>query len=57
MNRIALFLRRWAAREQGMSEEDLFDSLPKAEIILTHDVDAIAKNLSNPFQASRVPLL
>ena len=45
VNRIALFLRAWAANEQGRSEQDIFGSLPKAEIIITHDVDAVAKSL------------
>jgi len=45
VNRIALFLRSWAAREQGRSEEDLFGPIPQAEIVITHDVDAIAKTL------------
>ena len=45
VNRIALFLRRWAARKQGISEESLFGSLPKPEIILTHDVDAVTKTM------------
>ena len=40
-NRIALFLRRWTARESGRSEESLFGPLPQAEIIMTFDVDAI----------------
>ncbi|NER94649.1 MAG: hypothetical protein F6J86_12545 [Symploca sp. SIO1B1] len=43
VNRIALFLRRWAAREQGISEESLFGALPQPEVILTHDVDAVTK--------------
>lgn len=42
-NRVALFLRRWAIRD-GATEEQL-GPLPEAEIILTHDVDAIEKTL------------
>ena len=43
VNRIALFLRRWAAHVQNKNESDLFGPLPKAELILTHDVDATKK--------------
>ena len=50
VNRMALFLRRWAAKEQNVSEESLFGLLPKGEIILTHDVDAIKKTLANRFK-------
>lgn len=46
VNRIALFLRRWAAKEQGLSEQSLFGPLPAPEIILTHDVDAITKTMA-----------
>ena len=43
VNRIALFLRRWAAKLHTRSEEELFGPLPEAEILLTHDVDAVRK--------------
>ena len=43
VNRIALFLRRWASHTQKIDEITLFGTLPKAELILTHDVDAIKK--------------
>jgi len=43
VNRIALFLRRWAARESHQKEEVLFGALPAAEVLVTHDVDAIRK--------------
>ena len=41
VNRIFLFLRCWAAHEAGLPEESAFGPLPKAQIRLTHDVDAI----------------
>ncbi|KGF67318.1 hypothetical protein LL06_23205 [Hoeflea sp. BAL378] len=41
VNRIFLFLRRWAAHEAGLPEEALFGPLPQAQIRLTHDVDAL----------------
>lgn len=44
-NRIALFLRRWAAREQNRDESRLFGPLPEADIVLTHDVDYVSKTL------------
>ena len=43
VNRIALFLRKWAARETGRDETELFGALPEPEILVTHDVDAIRK--------------
>jgi hypothetical protein len=45
VNRIALFFRMWAAQINGKSEEQLFDFLPALEIVMTHDVDAVAKTL------------
>lgn len=43
VNRIALFLRCWAARENKVSEDSIFGPIPKAELLLTHDVDAVSK--------------
>ncbi len=43
VNRMALFLRRWAGRAAGRTEDSLFGALPSPEIILTHDVDAVTK--------------
>lgn len=45
VNRIALFLRKWAAVQANKPEQDLFGELPDSEIILTHDVDAIEKTV------------
>ena len=41
----ALFLRAWAAHEQNSCPEDLFGLKPKANIFITHDVDAIKKTI------------
>lgn len=45
VNRIGLFLRAWAAHQQGKSPEELFGPLPPASISMTHDVDATAKSM------------
>ena len=45
VNRIALFVRIWAARKAGTSEEALFGKLPPPEIVVTHDVDAVSKTV------------
>ena len=42
VNRIFLFLRRWAAHQRGQTEEELFGPVPRPSIALTHDVDAIS---------------
>jgi hypothetical protein len=43
VNRIALFLRSWAAFATGQDAAVLFGSLPSAELLITHDVDAVEK--------------
>lgn len=45
VNWIFLFLRQWAAREHGVSEETLFGPRPRARFRLTHDVDALEKTV------------
>lgn len=45
VNRIALFLRLWAAQISGMSPDQLFGPLVAPEFVMTHDVDAVAKTL------------
>lgn len=51
-NRIFLFLRRWAAHERGKAEEALFQPLPKARFVLTHDVDALHKTFQLRIKSS-----
>jgi hypothetical protein len=46
VNRIALFLRKWAAKNAGgNSDETVCGELPEPKILLTHDLDAIKKTL------------
>jgi hypothetical protein len=50
VNRIALFLRKWAAIEKNCDETQLLGPLPDTEILLTHDVDAVSKTLPIRFK-------
>ncbi|MEE8057574.1 MAG: hypothetical protein V3T17_07035 [Pseudomonadales bacterium] len=43
VNRIALFLRRWAAQQFDIIETDVFNEKPRGKIYLSHDVDYISK--------------
>ena len=64
VNRIAMFMRLWAVSLAEESEEALFGPRPRAEILLTHDVDAIRKtfairtkqSLFHAFNAARLLL-
>lgn len=46
VNRIALFIRRWASVHFGKEELSLFGPLPTPEILITHDVDATKKTIA-----------
>ncbi len=45
VNRIALFLREWAAVSMNCSADELLGTMPSAEILVTHDVDAVSKTI------------
>lgn len=45
VNRMGLFLRAWAERSGICCEKNCFEALPTAEILMTHDVDAVNKTL------------
>lgn len=56
VNRIILFLMRWAARTSWKSEEELFGKKPSGMIHLTHDVDYVSKTLALRFKQSAFSL-
>jgi hypothetical protein len=45
VNRIALFFRKWAARQSYRLEGELLGALPEPEFVMTHDVDAVSKTV------------
>tara|TARA_A100001015_G_scaffold242910_1_gene277690 strand:+ start:4077 stop:5399 length:1323 start_codon:yes stop_codon:yes gene_type:complete len=45
VNRIFLFLRRWAAYNAKKAEKDIFPPVTRENILLTHDVDYISKTI------------
>lgn len=46
VNRIALFLRRWTARNQNTTPQELFGPLSSSSVLMTHDVDAVKKTFA-----------
>lgn len=46
VNRIALFLRCWAAHIANVNEDVLFGMRPTARVYLTHDVDYVSKTMA-----------
>lgn len=50
VNRIALFVRRWAVRQSSQAEDEFFGALPEPEFIITHDVDAVSKTVPIRFK-------
>lgn len=45
VNRIGLFLRQWALQQSDKHTEVGFGALPKPQIHMTHDVDAVSKTV------------
>jgi len=45
VNRIALFLRVWAAQQALTPADTLLGSLPEPKFVMTHDVDAVSKTM------------
>lgn len=46
VNRIALFLRSWAALTEGREAAEIFGSIPSPQLHISHDVDAVSKTWS-----------
>jgi hypothetical protein len=46
VNRIALLLRVWASRGVTLEPTEVLGPLPEARVIMTHDVDAVAKTVA-----------
>ncbi len=51
-NRIALWLRLWAERQDGRGEGRSLGALPNPQILLTHDVDAVTKTIATRVKQS-----
>jgi hypothetical protein len=52
VNRIALLIRRMTARSIGCEEQEVLGKVPKGEILLIHDVDAVKKTLWGGFRSA-----